>query len=211
MWYPFLRSIALLCAVTTLGCVHADDVQAAALAPRYARPSPPVRSAEPLVLLYDANELPEVVQLVVPNGFPAIRMLGARSLVTQHLRSGLETLFAQVSVTSDRSTVPPGALVGTVHFVDVGLALAPGGKTLVGTLEWSLTLAHAGAPEQLYSWSERTVGTREGAGSFGHLDPAPEIQGAIEASLRALLKDMDTKGVAAAAPPAAAEVVSEPR
>jgi len=39
------------------------------------------------------------------------------------------------------------------------------------------------------------VGTREGAGAFGHLDPLPEVQGAIEASLRTMLKDMDAKGI----------------
>jgi hypothetical protein len=54
------------------------------------------------------------------------------------------------------------------------------------------------------------VGTREGGGSGGYLDPEPEIQGAIEAALRNLLKDMDAKGVASAAKPAAADVVGEP-
>jgi hypothetical protein len=39
------------------------------------------------------------------------------------------------------------------------------------------------------------VGTREGAGAFGSFDPAPVVQGAVEASLRAMLKDMNDKGI----------------
>jgi hypothetical protein len=181
-----------------------DDVQTMSLEPRYVRPTPAMRSAEPLVLVYDPEELPDAVPLTVPAGAPRASLLGARSLVTEHLRSALESLFEHVTVAPDGRGVTSGTLVGTVHFVDVGLAFAPGGQTLVGTLEWSLTLRRAGESRTLYSWGERTVGTREGAGAFGHLDPAPQVQGAIEASLRALLKDMYAKGVVSGAPPPAA-------
>lgn len=202
MKFSVLRSTVLVLAVGVqlVGCAHVSDVQAPALAPRYVRPVPGARSVEPLVLVYDPKELPDVVPLAVPVGFPSSKLLGARSLVTEHLRSGLESLFERVEVVDDPHKVAAGAMVGTVRFVEIGLALAPSGKTVVGTLEWSLTLHRADQPEPLYSWGERTVGTREGAGSFGTLDPTSEIQGAIEASLRALLKDMDTKGVASNTP-----------
>lgn len=198
-----LRSALLTLAVgiQLAGCVRIKDVQAPALAPRYVRPAPGARSAEPLVLVYDPRELPDVVLLAVPDGFPPGKLLGARSLVTEHLRGGLESLFERVDVVDDPGKVAAGALVGTVRFVEIGIAMAPGGKTAVGTLEWSLTLHRGDQPQPLYSWGERTVGTREGAGSFGSFDPTPEIQGAIEASLRALLKDMDAKGVVASAAP----------
>jgi len=183
-----------------LGCAHVDDVQATTIQPRYLRPTPKTRAARPLVLIYNPTELPDVVELAVPSGFPHASLRGARSLVTEHLRSGLESLFEHVSVVDDPAKLPTDATVGTVHFVEIGLALAPGGNTLVGTLEWSLTLTSPGDPRPLYTWGERTVGTREGAGAFGHLDPQPEVQGAIEASLRTMLKDMDAKGITSSEP-----------
>lgn len=186
---------AVLSVLGLLGCVHVDDVRASELRPRYLRPTVASRSTVPLVLVYDPRELPEVVEIAAPEGFPPSKLLGARSLVTEHLRSGMEALFEQVSVVDAPSRVPAGALTGVVHFVEIGVSLAPGGKTIVGTLEWSLTLTRPGDARPIYSWGEHVVGTREGAGAFGHLDPATEVTGAIEASLRALLKDMADKGV----------------
>jgi hypothetical protein len=194
-------------AVTGLiACVHVDDVHVDTMQPRYLRPTPAMRSPIPLAIVYDPNEIPDVLTLTVPNGFPPSKLLGARSLVTQHLRNALESLFEHVSVATGAAPNPQGGLVCTVRFVDAGLAVAPGGKTLVGTLEWSVTITRPGEPRSLYSWGERTVGSREGAGSFGSIDPAPMVQGAVEASLRAMLKDMDAKQLAdrvASEPPAA--------
>jgi len=65
----------------------------------------------------------------------------------------------------------------------------------VGTLEWSVALRRNGESQPFYSWAERTVGTRGAYGSFGTMDAAPLVQGALEASLRGLLKDIDTRGV----------------
>lgn len=188
-------AVALALAAGSSACAGIEVVKAGALQPRYLRPTPALRSALPLVVVYDPDELPDVVSLSVPSGFPAATMVSARSLVTVHLRSGLESLFEHVSVTGDGRHLPPGAVVCTVHFVDVGLAVAPGGKTMVGTLEWSIALSRPGQPQVLYSWGERTVGSREGAGAWGGFDPGPVVQGAIEASLRAMLKDMNDKGV----------------
>ena len=93
---------------------------------------------------------------------------------------------------------PAGALRGTVHFVEAGIAISPGGTSLVGTLEWSLALNQPSRARPFFSWSERSVGTRQGgAGSFGHFDPSTVVQGAIEASLRSLLMELDARGVVA--------------
>lgn len=183
-------------AMPLLACIHAANVQTMALSPRYVQPAPSARSTQPLVLVYDPVELPDVVQIAMPKGggAPPCSLLGARGLVTKHLRAGLESLFEQVSVVDDPGKVPAGSIIGKVRFIEIGLALSPSGKTLVGTLEWSLTLTRPEERGPFYSWGERTVGTREGSGSFGYIDPAPEIQGAIEASLRALLKDMEAGG-----------------
>jgi hypothetical protein len=206
MLQAILRSSVVILVIATFGCgAHMNDVQARSIKPRYIRPSPAMRSAEPLVLIYDPTELPDAVRLNVPSGFPRATLLEARSLVTEHLRSALESLFEHVSVATDRRGVAIGGLVGTVRFIEAGVAVAPGGNTMVGTLEWSLTLTRVGQSKTLYSWGERTVGTREGAGAFGRLDPAPLVQGAVEASLRTLLKDMDAKGIASGAPAPAAE------
>jgi hypothetical protein len=113
-------------------------------------------------------------------------------------------LFERVSVVGVVSQAPQDGLLCTVHFVDAGIALAPGARTFVGTLEWSVTVTRPGEPHVLYAWGERTVGTREGTGEFGHFDPAPVVQGAVEASLRAMLKDMDAKGIAGSATDGAA-------
>ena len=172
-----------------------SDVQTSALHPAYLRPTPRVRVAQPLVVVYDPSELRAVVPLTVPTSFPGANLIDAPSLVTVHLRSGLESLFEHVSVTTDAQQAPAGALLCTVRFIAAGLAMAPGGHTMVGTLEWSVTLTRQGQPEPIYSWGERTVGTREGAGAFGGFDAAPVLQGAIEASLRAMLKDMNDKGL----------------
>ena len=191
--------LAMLAATGLAACVHISDVQVASIQPRYLRPAPAMRSPVPVAIVYDPRELPDVVTLSVPQGLPDSKLLGASSLVTLHLRGALESLFEHVSVAGLVNQAPHDGLLCTVHFVDAGLAMAPGGKTLVGTLEWSVALTRPGQPRVLYSWGERTVGTREGAGSFGHIDPAPVVQGAVEASLRAMLKDMDAKGVAAIA------------
>jgi hypothetical protein len=177
------------------GCVHIDAVQVSTIKPTYVRPEPPARAKSPLVLVYDPKELPEPLVLVMPAGVSSGKLYGAKSLVTEHLRSALESLFEQVSVVTDRKQAPANAVIGTVHFIELGLELAPGGKTLVGELEWSLTLLAPSNGKPFYHWGERAVGAREGAGSFGFLDPKEEVRGAIEASLRALLKDMDTKNV----------------
>jgi hypothetical protein len=169
-----------------------------ALKPTYVRPEPPAR-AKSLVLVYDPKELPEPLALVMPAGLSPGKLHGAKSLVTEHLRSALESLFEQVTVVTDRAQAPADAVIGTVHFIELGLELAPGGKTLVGELEWSLTLLAPSDGKPFYHWGERMVGAREGTGSFGSLDPEEEVRGAIEASLRALLKDMDTKNVVGAA------------
>ena len=192
-------SLATLVVTALVACVHIDDVRVASIEPRYLRPIPASRSAVPVALVYDPQELPDTVTLSGPEGLPHAKLLGARSLVTAHLRRGLESLFEHVSVVGLDSQAPQDGLLCTVHFVDAGLAMAPGGRTLVGTLEWSVALTRPGQPRVLYSWGERTVGTREGAGSFGMFDPAPVVQGAVEASLRAMLKDMDAKGVVAIA------------
>src|SRR5712664_3599531 len=61
---------------------------------------------------------------------------------------------------------------------------------------WSgLSLRGPGEERVIYSWAEKTVGTREEAGAWGRLDPSPMVQGAIEDSLRGLLKDLDSRGV----------------
>ncbi len=80
-----------------------------------------------------------------------------------------------------------------MHFVEVGITVA--GMLPVGTLEWSLALRKSGEPQPFYSWVERTVGTRGAYGSFGTMDAAPMVQGALEAALRGLLNDMKTRGV----------------
>ena len=190
-------SLAAFAVTALAACVHINDVQVASIQPRYVRPTPASRSGVPVAVIYDPQELPDTVTLSGPEGLPHAKLLGARALVTEHLRRALEALFERVSVVSAASQPTDDGLLCTVHFVDAGLAMAPGGNTLVGTLEWSVALRRAGQSRVLYSWGERTVGTREGAGSFGQFDPAPVVQGAIEASLRAMLKDMDAKGVVA--------------
>ena len=191
----FVTAVLLTLTAGASACVHVHDVQVSALDPRYLRPAPAARVAQPLVVVYDPGELRAAVPLTVPSGFPKANLLGAPSLVTVHLRNGLESLFDHVSVTTDARQAPAGTLLCTVRFIAAGLAMAPGGQTLVGTLEWSVTLTRQGQPETIYSWGERTVGTREGAGAFGTFDPAPVVQGAVEASLRAMLKDMNDKGL----------------
>jgi hypothetical protein len=65
----------------------------------------------------------------------------------------------------------------------------------LGPLEWSLALCRVGESQPFYTWAERTVGTRGAYGSFGTMDAAPLVQGALEASLRGLLKDVNSRGV----------------
>lgn len=192
---PVRGVVSVLLLTLASACAHVQDVQTSALLPHYLRPTPTTRIAQPLLVVYDPSELRNVVPLIVPSHFPGANLLDAPSLVTVHLRSGLESLFEHVSVTTDPQQAPAGALLCTVRFIAAGLAMAPGGNTLVGTLEWSVTLTRQGQPETIYSWGERTVGTREGAGAFGSFDPAPVVQGAVEASLRAMLKDMNDKGL----------------
>jgi hypothetical protein len=196
MLYPALRLVPLILVTGLLACAHIDDVRANALQPRYVRPTPTQRSSQPLIVVYDRDQLKDVVKLSVASGFPDSYLFDSRALATKHLRAGLESLFERVSVTDNAQSAPGGSLLCTVNFVDVGLAVAPGGRTLVGILEWSVTITRQGAPQVLYSWGERTVGTREGAGAWGSFDPAPVVQGAVEASLRTMLKDMNDKGVA---------------
>src|SRR5262245_17167365 len=192
---------ALGAALAAAGCIggYLQDVQARSLQPNYVRPAPPSRATIPLGLVFGPRQLPDEVQFAVPGGFPHAKLLSARSLVTDHLRDAMTTFFDQVTVTTDQNQAPSGAVVGKVHFVEVGLALAPGGRTVIGTLEWSLALTRSGETAPFYSWGERTAGTREAGGAWGTLDPAPPTQGAIEASMRTLLKDMDAKSIVALA------------
>jgi hypothetical protein len=196
MLFP-VRGGFILVVLGALGCVHVHTVQIDALSPRYVSATPARRVILPLVLVYDPKEFPEEVPLAVPGGFPGQPTVrGARSLVTRHLPAALKTIFEHVEVVDSPARIPGGALVGTVRFVEVGLVMAAGGHTAVGTLEWSLSLRGPGEERVIYSWAEKTVGTREGAGAWGRLDPSPMVQGAIEDSLRGLLKDLDSRGVA---------------
>ena len=196
MYFP-VRSGLILVVLGSLGCFHTVQVQIDALSPRYVSPTPARRVILPLVLVYDPKEFPEEVPLAVPGGFPGQPTVrGARSLVTRHLPAALKTMFEHVEVVDTQARIPRGVVVGTVRFVEVGIVIAAGGKTAVGTLEWSLSLQRPGEERVFYSWAEKTVGTREAAGRFGRLDPSPMVQGAIEASLRGLLKDLDSRGVA---------------
>jgi hypothetical protein len=65
----------------------------------------------------------------------------------------------------------------------------------VGTLEWSLALRRAGESQPFYNWAEQTIGTRGAYGRFGVLDAGPLVQGALEAALRDLLRDIQARGV----------------
>jgi hypothetical protein len=192
-----VRGGFILVVLGSLGCLHVQTVQIDALSPRYVSPTPARRVILPLVLVYDPKEFPEEAPLAMPGGFPGHPTVrGARSLVTRHLPAALKTMFEHVEVVDSPARIPRGAAVGTVRFVEVGLVLAAGGQTAVGTLEWSLSLHGPGEERVIYSWAEKTVGTREGAAPWGSLDPSPMVQGAIEDSLRGLLKDLDSRGVA---------------
>jgi hypothetical protein len=180
------------------GCFHIDAVQVSTIKPTYVRPDPAARAKAPLVLVYDPKELPDPLALVMPAQLGPGKVHGAKSLVTEHLRSALESLFEHVTVVTDRQQAPADAVIGTVHFVELGLELSPSGQTFIGALEWSLTLSASSDGKPFYHWGERVVGAREGVGTAGFLDPEEEVRGAIEASLRALLKDMDTKNVVGA-------------
>jgi hypothetical protein len=79
----------------------------------YLRPTPTTRITEPLVVVYDPSELRAVVP--VPTGFPSANLLDADSLVTIHLRRGLESLFEHVSVTTNAQQASAGALLCTVR------------------------------------------------------------------------------------------------
>jgi hypothetical protein len=172
---------------------HISTVEADTLQLRYARPTPSVVAATPLAVVYDPRELPDEVPLAVPGGFPKSTVRQARSLVTQHLRAALETVFERVYVVDDPALAPPGAAIATVHFLEVGITVA--GTLPVGLLEWSVDLRRPGEPRPFYSWAERVVGTRGGYGQSGRMDASPLVQGAIEASLRALLNDVQARGV----------------
>lgn len=194
-----LRPVGLViaCAVALTGCAFVADVPARKLSLRYVTPAPPARSAIPLVLVYDQQNLPNIVQLSVPKGLPDSALLDARALVTEHLRNALGSLFEQVTFTHSRDRLPANAVIGTVRFVDIGLVLSPSGHTVQGVLEWSVTLTSPSDRRPIYHWGERIIGDREAAGAFGRLDPEIAITGAIESSLRTLLKDMETKNVIA--------------
>jgi hypothetical protein len=138
---PFpVRGGFILVVLGALGCVHVHTVQIDALSPRYVSATPARRVILPLVLVYDPKEFPEEVPLAVPGGFPGqTTVRGARSLVTRHLPAALKTMFEHVEVVDSPARIPRGAVVGTVRFVEVGLVMAAGGHTAVGTLEWSLS------------------------------------------------------------------------
>jgi hypothetical protein len=179
----------------SLACsgAHISTVQADAIQPRYAHPTPTAVASTPLAIVYDPRELPDEVPLAAPSPLPPSTVRHARALVTQHLRRALETMFERVYVVEDPSLAPPGAATARVRFVEIGITMS--GMLAVGTLEWSLALQRAGESRPFYSWAERTVGTRGGGGAWGHLDASPLVQGALEASLRALLKDIDAHDV----------------
>jgi hypothetical protein len=187
--------LSLLVAVSgSLACgPHLTAVQADALQLRYAQPAPARIAETPIALVYDPRELPDDVPLAVPDGFPHSSVHHARAMVTKHLRSALETMVRRVEVVDDPSRAPAGAAIATVHFVEVGVTVS--GLLPVGTLEWSLALCRSGESRPFYSWAERTVGTRGAYGSFGTMDAAPLVQGALEASLRGLLNDIKAHGV----------------
>jgi len=197
------RPVLLLAALALGGCATVRDVQVDQLRPRYAAPAAPARSATPLVLLFDARDLPDELPLEAAP-LPTAKLKGARSLVTGHLRAGMETFFERVTVESDPARVPAGSAVGSVRIVRVGLDVIPnhqetGGsvRSVVGTLEWSISLRRPGATAPCYGLARETVGKTEAYPVLTTLDPAPAVQGAIEAALRALLGDMEARGVVA--------------
>ncbi|HZX97824.1 MAG TPA: hypothetical protein VFE90_25125 [Myxococcales bacterium] len=187
--------LAFLAALgSSLACAHLGPVQADELHPRYARPVLAALPDTSVAIIYDPRELPDDVRLTVPSGFPTSTVHHARALVTKHLREALEAVFERVVVVEDPSLAPAGATLATVHFVEVGVTVSS--NMVVGTLEWSVSLRRAGDSQAIYSWAERTVGTRGGYGRGGYLDAGPLVQGALEASFRALLKDMQAHDLA---------------
>jgi hypothetical protein len=198
------RLALLLAALVSIACASVRDVRVDQLQPRYASPTAPARSTTPLVLLYDTRDLLDDLPLETSQ-LPTATLRGARSLVTSHLRAGMEIFFERVTVESDPTRIPPGAVVGAVRIVRLGLNeilntnSAGGGllRSVVGTLEWSISLRRPGSAKPFYSLARETVGTREAFPVFTVLDPSPAVLGAIEAALRALVGDLEAKGVVA--------------
>lgn len=186
----------LLGAALATGCASVDLNQ---MQPTYATPIVASRAELPLTVVYSPIEFPDDATLTSSGGLSDGELHGVRSLVTRHLKRALESMFAHVTVVTDPHAAPPNAAICWVRFVSLGTTRSAGGA-MVGQLEWSLSMHGPNDPRIIYSWSERAVGAREGS-TFS------QIIGAIEASLRSLLADMQAKNVVAtlsAAPAAAA-------